>query len=103
MANISFKKDLFLLFCSLLFYLGFLVLNVTHEVTGSKENQSFNNYDTPPELCTPRYENRMYQDESGHISIKCVKIGIPDIKIYDKSCEELGYKNEENSDGCVID
>ena len=93
MFNKDVRRDILLLFCSLLFYLAFLVLNASNSVVGSKENVTYNEYDTPPELCVPRYENRLYTDDSGHGTLRGVKIGIPDIEIYEKSCEDLGLKN----------
>ena len=103
MFNKDIRRDLLLLFCSFLFYFGFLVLNASNNVLGSKENVSFNNYDEPPERCVPRYENRIYRDDGGHITLKCVKISIPEIKIYERSCEELNLTNKEEQKECIID
>ena len=89
------KRDLLILFCSLLFYFAFLILNVTHS-EGSKENPNFTIGDEPPERCMPRYEDRIFRDDSGHIRLRCVKIGVPDIEIYEKSCEELNLTNSED-------
>ncbi len=97
------KRDLFLLFCSFLFYFAFLVLNLSEISEGSKENQTYNNYDEPPERCYPNYENRIFRDESGHTSLKCVKIGVPDIKIYDRSCEDLNLTNPYFGKECFIE
>ena len=98
MFNSNLRRDFLLLFCSFLFYFSFLTLNSS--VEGS-ENQTFNDYDTPPELCNPKYENRLYRDDTGHTSIRCVKIGIPEIETYDKSCEELEFTNKENLEECI--
>lgn len=102
MVNIDFKKDLFLLFCSFLFYFAFLVLNVTHDTYGSKENINLTQYsETPPEFCNPRYVNRLYTDANGDEIVKCVKIGIPENTYYEKSCEELELYNEDTEEECL--
>lgn len=96
MFNESVRRDAMLLFCSFLFYFGFLVMNASTFSNATKENRTYNDFENPPELCTPRYENRIYQDEFGHSTIRCVKIGIPTIEIYQKPCEDLGLKNIDN-------
>ncbi len=89
-VNVDFKRDAFLLFCSLLFYLAFLFLNIAQD-SDARENQSFNDYDTPPEICNNIYEDRIFKDESGHEILRCVKLGIPEITIYPKTCQELKF------------
>ena len=97
------KRDLLFLFCSFLFYFGFLVLNASNDAEGSKENVTYNEYDEPPERCVPRFENRIFRDDTGHIKVRCVKIGVPDIVTYERSCEELNLTNPENYlDECFI-
>jgi len=92
------KRDLLILFCSFLFYFAFLVLNAT----GSRENANFTVYDEPLERCIPRYENRAFTNELSHTILRCVKIGIPDIEYYEKSCEELNLTNPEITEECII-
>lgn len=97
------KQDLFLLFCSFLFYFAFLILNLADITEGSKENRTYNDYDEPPERCYPNYENRLFRDGSNHASLKCVKISVPDIEIYDRSCEELNLTNPDFGKECIIE
>lgn len=92
-VNVDFKKDLFLLFCSLLFYLAFILLNISQD-SDARENQTFNDYDTPPEICNNIYEDRIFKDESGHETLRCVKLGIPELTIYSKNCKELNLKSD---------
>ena len=73
-----------------MFYLAFLVLNAK-----GGEVQRYNNYENPSEVCNNIYENRIYQDDFGHQITRCIKLGIPDNTIYEKSCEELHLKSDE--------
>jgi len=100
MVEIDYKNDLFLLFCSLLFYISFLVLNLTHD-TDARENLNATIYDAnPQELCNNVYENRIFRDETGHETLRCVKLEIPNNIIYTRSCEELHLKSDEVFEEC---
>ena len=105
MINKEIKRDLFYLFCSLLFFFAFFLMNKDiKEVQGGKENPNFTIGVEPPERCLPKYEDRVFIDEYGRENLRCVKIAVPDNVYYNKSCEELGLENPEDyPEECFIE
>lgn len=103
MINKEIKRDVFLLFCSFLFYFAFFFINADIKDVKGSENVNFTIGEEPVERCIPRYEDRTYKDSQGHVFTRCVKIAVPENIYYDKSCMELGLTNPENyPEECII-
>lgn len=104
MISREFKRDVFYLFCSLLFFFAFFFMNNDIKDVRGEENSNYTIGEEPPERCMPRYEDRAFRETDGRITVRCVKIAIPENLYYDKPCDELGLKNPDNyPEECLIE
>src|SRR3989338_1808851 len=88
------RKDILILVSMLLLYLAFLTINSTQDAIGAENTNLTQGYDDiPPELCSPVYVDRSLILENQSVLKRCVKIGIPDMVFFDKTCNELNLRN----------